>query len=194
MGACGRAAGDAAAAAGTAAEEANGRAGSVGPPLRFLGGAPGSAPSAGAAKSGSAPSAGAAKSGSAPAAGAATSSEWEVFEGEFSYLWSMQLAHQSFDVAGVPFSRPGDGVIWLSLMRGREAVGSCGMLCALIDLDGKGSAMRHECMELVPVTAFRLEPDRPAGWTPNIALDGESVQYDAFHCESHRGLVRTLRK
>jgi len=175
-------AGDAAEAAAEAAEEATGETGRVGPLLRFFAGSGGEAAGAGA---------GAAKSGSSSSS---SSSGWEHFDGEWTYLWSMQLPHQSFDVAGVPFSRPGDGVMWLSFMRGREAVGSCGMTAALLDLDGKGSAMRHRCMELVPVTAFRLEPETPTSWTPHIAMDGEDVPYKAFHCEMHRGLVRTLAK
>jgi hypothetical protein len=129
------------------------------------------------------------KKGASP--GASLEPRWETFSGEWTYLWGMQQAHQSYDVAAVPFATPADGILWLSLIRGKESVGRCGLACQLLDLDAKGSSTRHACVELIPCTAIRVEPE-PVKWGGHVAVDGESVPYGPFQAEVHRGIARLM--
>ncbi|KAA0170667.1 hypothetical protein FNF27_06555 [Cafeteria roenbergensis] len=182
------AAGDALAAAAAAAEAGSvGSSPPSGAPLRHL------RPFAAASGGGGALAAASGGGGASKAgdASAADGGEWETWEGEWTYLWSMQLPHQSWDVSSVPFARPGDGIVWLALMRGRDEASCCATTCALLDLDGVGSASRHDCLHLIPCAAFKVDPELPP-WTRNVALDGERVPYGPFQCEVHRGLARIL--
>jgi sphingosine kinase len=175
--------GDAAAAAALAAQTVLRASGSdevTGPLFSHLHTGGASSPADGAS--------GAAKSDASPPA---ATEGWETYEGEFTYFWSYHMAHQSIDVSSAPFSSPSDGIIWLGLIRGRDEAGCCAVTGVLLDLDGHGSAMRHKCAELIPVRAFRLDPEAPK-WQGHVAVDGEEVPYGPVQCEVHRGLGRLI--
>ncbi|KAK6632644.1 hypothetical protein RUM43_013412 [Polyplax serrata] len=107
-------------------------------------------------------------------------STWECIEGEFVMVQASYQTHIGSDCFMVPGAKLSDGIIWLMFVRG--GVSRSQMLQILLGLSS-GEHVTSPQLEVIPVTAFRIEPDISEGTTGHITVDGECVDYGPIQAE-----------
>ncbi|XP_059471901.1 sphingosine kinase 2-like isoform X2 [Neocloeon triangulifer] len=117
-------------------------------------------------------------------------SNWTVIEGEFVMVHASYQSHIGADGYIAPDARPDDGVIWLVVIRAGASRSQ--LLQFLLGLSS-GSHIHMPIVEMIPVTAFRLEPENVKS-TGHITVDGELVDYGPIQAEVMPGMSRILTR
>eukprot|EP00088_Acartia_fossae_P001817 TRINITY_DN10713_c0_g1_i2.p1 TRINITY_DN10713_c0_g1~~TRINITY_DN10713_c0_g1_i2.p1 ORF type:complete len:574 (-),score=68.94 TRINITY_DN10713_c0_g1_i2:199-1920(-) len=101
---------------------------------------------------------------------------WETIEDDFVILSASYQTHLAKGLYMSPYSKPADGVIYLSLLRrGKFENGKVpiSLLVSFFLSCDTGNHVNYEQVETLPVKAFRLEPaDTSVG---HLTVDGELV-------------------
>ncbi|KAK2711006.1 hypothetical protein QYM36_012244 [Artemia franciscana] len=96
-------------------------------------------------------------------------SDWVTIEGDFVLVYAVLQRFIGTDNMFAPKSKMDDGLIYLLLIRGDA---SRGQLFQFLTSFESGTHVDVPCCEMIPVKAFRLEPQTSEG---NLTIDGEKV-------------------
>uniref|UniRef100_A0AAG5D3A0 sphingosine kinase n=1 Tax=Anopheles atroparvus TaxID=41427 RepID=A0AAG5D3A0_ANOAO len=124
-----------------------------------------------------------------PALTAAIPDSWQCITGDFVMVHAAYQTHLSTDCYFAPQSRLNDGIIWLLIIR--AGVSRSQLLSFLLGLSsGTHIPMQaNEHIQMVPVTAFRIEP---AGTTGHMTVDGENVECGPIQGEVFPSLAKVM--
>nr|CAD7445572.1 unnamed protein product [Timema bartmani] len=114
---------------------------------------------------------------------------WVCIKGEFVMVHAAYQSHLSNDCFFAPNSKLADGIIWLVVIRAGISRGQ--LLQFLLGLSS-GSHLQCAQAEMIPVTAFRLEPAE--GTTGHMTVDGESVDYGPLQAELMPSLAHIMSR
>lgn len=124
-----------------------------------------------------------------PAMTAPVPDSWKSISGEFVMVRAAYQTHLSTDCFFAPLSKFKDGIIWLLIIM----VGSWrAQLLIFMLVLGSGTHIprqENEYIQMVPVTAFRIEPVGQAGY---MTVDGENVEYGPSQAEIVPSLTRVM--
>ncbi|XP_055623152.1 sphingosine kinase 1-like [Toxorhynchites rutilus septentrionalis] len=124
-----------------------------------------------------------------PALTAPLSSNWKTISGEFVMVHAAYQTHLSTDCFFAPLSKLNDGVIWLLVIK--AGVSRSQLLSFMLGLSS-GTHMptrENEFIQMIPVTAFRIEP---SGTTGHMTVDGENVEYGPIQAEIFPSLAKVM--
>ncbi|XP_053674349.1 sphingosine kinase 1-like, partial [Anopheles nili] len=124
-----------------------------------------------------------------PALTASVPDSWQSIVGEFVMVHAAYQSHLSTECYFAPESRLNDGIIWLVIIRG--GVSRAQLLSFLLGLSsGTHIPMQaNEHIQMVPVTAFRIEP---AGTNGHMTVDGEKVECGPIQGEIFPSLAKVM--
>lgn len=140
-----------------------------------------------------------------PALTAPVPDGWTVERGEFVMVHASYQTHIGSDCFFAPLSQLNDGVIWLCVIRGGATRPD--LLKFLLGMsNGTHLAQQNRFIEMIPVTAFRIEPmevDSGAATTTSatataeqghghFTVDGERVEYGPIQGEVVPGLAQVM--
>ncbi|KAL5017876.1 hypothetical protein ScPMuIL_003598 [Solemya velum] len=111
---------------------------------------------------------------------------WVVLEGEFVTVCAVYQTHLGDDLLASPQSRINDGVIHLMVVR--KGISKNNLLKLFLEFEN-GSHVDSPYVELVPVLAFRIEPESSKG---NIMVDGEQVPVAPIQGQVLPGLAKIM--
>ncbi|CAB3370910.1 Hypothetical predicted protein [Cloeon dipterum] len=117
-------------------------------------------------------------------------SSWTVIDGDFVMVHANYQSHIGSDCYIAPDARPDDGVIWLAVIR---AGATRSQLLQFLLGVSSGSHIHMPIVQMIPVTAFRLEPESVKS-TGHITVDGELVDYGPIQAEVMPGMARVLTR
>ncbi|XP_055612605.1 sphingosine kinase 2-like [Uranotaenia lowii] len=118
-----------------------------------------------------------------------TMENWKTISGDFVMVHAAYQTHLSTDCFFAPRSKLNDGVIWLVIIRG--GVGRAQLLSFMLGLSS-GTHIpnrENEYIQMIPVTAFRIEP---SGTTGHMTVDGENVEYGPIQAEIFPSLAKVM--
>jgi len=113
-------------------------------------------------------------------------SNWTTIEDEFVVVYSAHQSHLSKDCLFAPTARLDDSIIHLLYIKGD--VTRVDLLSFLTSLE-RGSHSRLPFVTLVPVKAFRLEPQTDVGY---LTVDGELVDFGPLQAEVMPAAARVM--
>lgn len=113
---------------------------------------------------------------------------WTKLEGEFIMMHSTNVTHLAKDCFFAPDAKLSDGIIWLVLIE--AGISRHQLLQFLLGLS-HGTHLNSPHVKMLPVTAFRLEPETQGSY---ITVDGEVVEYGPIQAEIMPGLGRILSR
>lgn len=118
-------------------------------------------------------------------------STWKCISGRFVMIHASYQSHMSEDSLFAPEARLNDGRIWLLVVRaGASRSQLLHFLLGLSTGAHASSEPEQSPVELIPVNAFRIEPDmNERGY---ITVDGEHVEYGTIQAEIFPNLGRVL--
>lgn len=124
-----------------------------------------------------------------PALTAPVPDSWTIETGEFVMVHAAYQTHLGSDCYFAPSSELNDGIIWLLIIRGGASRPE--LLRFLLGLSSGTHIPENtnEYIEMIPVTAFRIEPTGTQG---NCTVDGERVEYGSIQGEIYRGIAKVL--
>ncbi|KDR14977.1 Sphingosine kinase 2 [Zootermopsis nevadensis] len=111
---------------------------------------------------------------------------WSSIEGDFILVHASYQSHLGSDCLFAPNSKLADGIIWLLVIRAGISRGQ--LLQFLLGLSS-GSHLLIPQAEMIPVTAFRLEPETSGG---HMTVDGEVVDYGPIQAELMPSLANIM--
>ncbi|XP_066992141.2 sphingosine kinase 1 [Anabrus simplex] len=113
---------------------------------------------------------------------------WKLIEGEFVMVHASYQTHLGSDCLFAPNSKLADGIIWLLVIR--AGITRTQLLQFLLGLSS-GTHLTCSKAEMIPVTAFRLEPEPSSG---HLTVDGEAVDYGPIQAELMPGLAKVMSR
>ncbi|KFB52893.1 AGAP006995-PA-like protein [Anopheles sinensis] len=124
-----------------------------------------------------------------PALTASVPESWQSITGDFVMVHAAYQTHLSTDCYFAPQSRLNDGIIWLLIIR--AGVSRSQLLSFLLGLSSGTHipVQANEHIQMVPVTAFRIEP---AGTTGHMTVDGENVECGPIQGEIFPSLAKVM--
>ncbi|XP_058124883.1 sphingosine kinase 1-like [Anopheles ziemanni] len=124
-----------------------------------------------------------------PALTAAVPESWQSITGDFVMVHAAYQTHLSTDCYFAPQSRLNDGIIWLLIIR--AGVSRSQLLSFLLGLSSGTHipVQANEHIQMVPVTAFRIEPTGTAG---HMTVDGENVECGPIQGEIFPSLAKVM--
>ncbi|XP_049862628.1 sphingosine kinase 2-like isoform X1 [Schistocerca gregaria] len=115
-------------------------------------------------------------------------SHWKTIEGDFVLVHASYQTHLGSDCLFAPSSKLDDGIIWLLIIR--AGITRTQLLQFLLGLSS-GSHLSCPRAEMIPVTAFRLEPESTRG---HLTVDGELVDYGPVQAELMPSLANIMSR
>uniref|UniRef100_A0A675B341 sphingosine kinase n=1 Tax=Anopheles darlingi TaxID=43151 RepID=A0A675B341_ANODA len=124
-----------------------------------------------------------------PALTAALPDTWTTITGEFVMVHAAYQTHLSTDCYFATQSQLNDGLIWLLIIRG--GVSRSQLLSFLLGLSSGTHlpVQANEYIQMVPVTAFRIEP---VGTNGHMTVDGENVECGPIQGEVFPSLAKVM--
>ncbi|GAB6020366.1 hypothetical protein CHUAL_003075 [Chamberlinius hualienensis] len=116
----------------------------------------------------------------------AVPSSWTQFEEDFVLVCCAYQTHIGNNVLLIPDASLDDGLMWLLIIR--KGVSRSQLLQFLLTLE-TGGHVDYPWVEIIPVTAFRLEPITPGG---HLTVDGELVPYGPIQAQILPSITRIL--
>ncbi|XP_065363485.1 sphingosine kinase 2 [Calliphora vicina] len=115
--------------------------------------------------------------------------EWHSEEGEFVLVQAAYTTHLAADCLFAPDSKLNDGIIYLVIIR--AGIGRSQLMQFLLNLSSGThlSEAPTTHIQVIPVTAFRIEPQEEEGI---ITVDGERVGHGAIQAEIFPGLMKVM--
>lgn len=147
-----------------------------------------------------------------PAITAPVPDDWTVEHGEFVMVHASYQTHIGADCFFAPQSQLNDGLIWLCVIRAGATRQD--LLKFLLGMsNGTHLSQQNRFIEMIPVTAFRIDPDTAQGGPANggnggrsasaaaaaaemehghFTVDGERVEYGPIQAEVVPGLAQVM--
>ncbi|XP_015108405.1 sphingosine kinase 2 isoform X2 [Diachasma alloeum] len=125
-------------------------------------------------------------SSSLPALTAQLSNSWTQIQGEFVVVHAVYQSHIGQDCFIAPRAKLADGVIWLLIIR--AGITRTNLLQFLLGLS-TGAHLTCPGVEMIPVRAFRIEPE---GTNGHMTVDGEEVDYGPLQAEVFPSLANVM--
>lgn len=133
-----------------------------------------------------------------PALTAPVPANWTVERGGFVMVHATYQSHISSDCYFAPLSQLNDGLIWLCIIR--AGASRQDLLKFMLGMsNGTHLAQPTRFVEMIPVTAFRIEPDMPASGVADaemehghFTVDGERVEYGPVQAEVVPGVAQVM--
>lgn len=124
-----------------------------------------------------------------PALTAKIPQNWEFIEGSFIMVHASYQTHLGEDVFFAPNAGINDGKIHLLVLR--AGLSRTQLLSFLLGLSsGQHLEITSELIQMIPVKAFRLEPD--ASESGVMAVDGEKIEYGPLQAEIFPNLAQIM--
>lgn len=114
---------------------------------------------------------------------------WTVETGEFVMVHAVYESHISSECLFAPAAKLNDGIIWMLVIR--AGVSRQELFRFLLGLSSGTHIPTgpHEFIQMIPVTAFRIEPSGTQG---HFCVDGEKVEHSSIQCEVFPGIAKVL--
>lgn len=115
--------------------------------------------------------------------------EWHSEEGEFVMVQAAYTTHLAADCLFAPDSKLNDGIIYLVIIR--AGITRSQLMQFLLNMSSGThlSEAPTTHIQVIPVTAFRIEPQDEEGI---ITVDGERVGYGSIQAEMFPGLIKVM--
>lgn len=124
-----------------------------------------------------------------PALTAPVPGDWTVESGEFVMVHASYQTHIGSDCLFAPQSQLDDGIIWLFVIRAGASRQELFKFLIGLSSGAHIPTAPNPYMEMIPVTAFRIEP---TGGQGHFTVDGELIEYGPIQCEIYNGLSSIL--
>ncbi|KNC28417.1 hypothetical protein FF38_02126 [Lucilia cuprina] len=115
--------------------------------------------------------------------------EWHSEQGEFVLVQAAYTTHLATDCLFAPDSKLNDGIIYLVIIRAGIARSQLMQFLLNMSSGSHLSEAPTTHIQVIPVTAFRIEPEDEEGI---ITVDGERVGYGAIQAEIFPGLMKIM--
>lgn len=115
-------------------------------------------------------------------------SNWTCIRGKFVMVHASYQTHLGEDCLFAPNAKLNDGTIWLLIVR--AGASRAQLLHFLLGLSSGAHATSEGPVELIPVKAFRIEPDMDERGC--MTVDGEHIEYGPIQAEVFPSLARVM--
>ncbi|XP_037818716.1 sphingosine kinase 1-like [Lucilia sericata] len=115
--------------------------------------------------------------------------EWHSEQGEFVLVQAAYTTHLATDCLFAPDSKLNDGIIYLVIIRAGIARSQLMQFLLNMSSGSHLSEAPTTHIQVIPVTAFRIEPEDDEGI---ITVDGERVGYGVIQAEIFPGLMKVM--
>lgn len=113
---------------------------------------------------------------------------WTKLTGEFIMVHAAYQTHLGSDCYFATSSKLDDGIIWLCIIH--SGCSRSQLFSFLLGLShGTHIPSESDLIQMIPVTAFRIEPTGEQG---HLTVDGESVEYGPIQGEIFQGMTRVM--
>lgn len=126
---------------------------------------------------------------SVPALTAPVPSYWTSETGEFIMVHAAYQTHIGSDCMFAPSSQLNDGIIWLLVIRAGASRQELFKFLISLSSGTHIPATKNDYIQMIPVTAFRIEPSGVHG---QFTVDGERVEHGPIQCEIFPGISKVL--
>ncbi|CAD5224757.1 unnamed protein product [Bursaphelenchus okinawaensis] len=116
-------------------------------------------------------------------------SDWTVIEGEYAFVCLSSISHIGSDLPYCPSAKLGSDIMYLSLVDWRTIKSRFHIAHLLITID-QCLHLDHECFQMIPVTACRVEPAPNSGGY--VAIDGEPISMGSAFQVTSTDLTATV--
>lgn len=124
-----------------------------------------------------------------PALTAPVPADWTIESGEFVMVHAAYQTHIASDCLFAPLSQLNDGIIWLTVIRAGASRQELFKFLIGMKSGTHIQSTQNQFIEMIPVTAFRIEPTGPNG---HYTVDGERIDYGPIQCEIFPGISKVL--
>lgn len=114
---------------------------------------------------------------------------WTSETGEFVMVHAVYESHISSECMFAPAAKPNDGIIWMLVIRAGVSRQELFKFLLALSSGTHIPATTHEYIQMIPVTAFRIEPSGSQGC---YSIDGERVEVGPLQCEVFPGIANIL--
>ncbi|XP_075158923.1 sphingosine kinase 1 [Haematobia irritans] len=121
-----------------------------------------------------------------------TAAEWQSEEGEFVMVHAAYTSHLATDCLFAPDSKLNDGIIYLVIIR--AGVSKSQLIHFLLNLSSGThlSEAPTQHIQVIPVSAFRIEPAKDIEGGGIMNVDGERVPYGNLQAEIFPGILKVM--
>lgn len=127
-----------------------------------------------------------------PALTAPVPSDWTIETGEFIMVHAAYQSYIASDCNFAPLSQLNDGIIWMLVIRAGATRQEIFKFLIGLSSGTHIPSVPNQHIEMIPVTAFRIEPMATAGGQGHFTVDGERIEYGPIQAEIFSGLSNVL--
>lgn len=124
-----------------------------------------------------------------PALTAPVPSDWTIETGEFIMVHAAYQTHIASDCHFAPLSQLNDGIIWMLVIRAGASRQEIFKFLIGMSSGTHVPTTPNQYIEMIPVTAFRIEPSGTQG---HFTVDGERIEYGPIQAEIFSGISQVL--
>lgn len=124
-----------------------------------------------------------------PALTAPVPSDWTIETGEFIMVHAAYQTHIASDCQFAPLSQLNDGIIWMLVIRAGATRPEIFKFLIGLSSGTHIPSAPNQHIEMIPVTAFRIEPSGTQG---HFTVDGERIEYGPIQAEIFPGISQVL--
>lgn len=124
-----------------------------------------------------------------PALTAPVPADWTIETGEFIMVHASYQSHIASDCQFAPLSQLNDGIIWMLVIRAGATRQEIFKFLISMSSGTHVPSAPNQHIEMIPVTAFRIEPTGTQG---HFTVDGERIEYGPIQAEIFPGLSQVL--
>lgn len=114
---------------------------------------------------------------------------WTSETGEFVMVHAVYESHISSECMFAPSAKLNDGIIWMLVIRAGVSRQELFKFLLALSSGTHIPTTAHEYIQMIPVTAFRIEPSGNQG---HYSVDGERVDLGPLQCEVFPGIAKIL--
>lgn len=124
-----------------------------------------------------------------PALTAPVPPDWTIETGEFIMVHAAYQTHIASDCQFAPMSQLNDGIIWMLVIRAGATRQEIFKFLMGMSSGTHIPTAPNQYIEMIPVTAFRIEPSGSQG---HFTVDGERIEYGPIQAEIFPGISQVL--
>lgn len=127
-----------------------------------------------------------------PALTAAVPPDWTIETGEFIMVHASYQPYIASDCHIAPLSQLNDGIIWMLVIRAGATRQEIFKFLIGLSSGTHIPSVPNQHIEMIPVTAFRIEPMATASGQGHFSVDGERIEYGPIQAEIFPGLSKVI--
>lgn len=127
-----------------------------------------------------------------PALTASVPSDWTIETGEFIMVHAAYQSYIASDCHFAPLSQLDDGVIWMLVIRAGATRQEIFKFLIGLSSGTHIPSAPNQHIEMIPVTAFRIEPMASSGSQGHLTVDGERIENGPIQAEVFPSLSKVL--